>query len=164
MNRRQFIVYSAAAVTSIVVGGTWHFRFNSGPANVMDVDDGADYAARLEHLRTVLDDSDLALILALVPRLESAAAIGAHVRSTDTTYRHEEVLSRDLKARLIGDDQPVDIDVDVVRRRLSDHVDRDFATGRTVMVDGWMLAESNTELYVLASFVHDRTGVADRAP
>jgi hypothetical protein len=162
MNRRQFILYAAAA-TGVVVAGTWRARIDPGSASVVDADDGAGYAARVEHLRTVLDDPDLAVLLALVPSIDSAAALGAHLRANDATSRDERVVVRNLRAKLLGDDLDVDTDVDGVRRRLRDQIDRDFATDRTVTVDGWLLAETSTELHVLASLVHDRTGIADDA-
>ena len=164
MNRRQFVLYAAAAVTSAVVAGTWHVRFNSSSTNVDDAHDGSDDEARVAHLRTVLDDSDLAMLLALVPSIDSAAAIGAHVRASDTTHRDEDVLSDDLKARLLAGSPHADTEFDGVRRRLREQIDRDFAADRTVVVDGWLLAETNIELFVLASFVHERTGIADGTP
>ena len=97
--------------------------------------------------------SDLArTLVATLRRPDSAAAVG---RAYLARYPAEAPPAR-LVAGIVDGWERDGFDAaragrGALRRRLGEQVRRDFARGRVVSVDGWVLAESEARLFALAA-------------
>ena len=160
MNRRQFLIYSAAAGASVIVGGgLWHTRREDGVVHVQ-LDDAEAYAERVALLERHVADQDAARLLALLPSSESAAAVGEYVETASATERDETILLNRLKDKLlITSDSRGAFDYDALRDRLRRWITDDFAQERVGIVDGWLLSETGIELCLLSAASSASTAV-----
>jgi hypothetical protein len=100
----------------------------------------------------VVDSSDAGRLVALFEHLQSAGAIGeAYLdqrRPPEPASRIAADIMRALPngratLRAVGDDE--------LRELLSRRIQADFGEGRVVSVRGWMLSETEANLYALAA-------------
>jgi hypothetical protein len=160
MNRRQFLVYGALAGVSVATSGAWWMNRRAatiGPA--IELADGVSFVERLERSRRLVDDEEEARLLALAPRFESAAAIGTAVDPAYSRVLDEGRLLDTLRRKLRPDATvSAELVYEPLQERFQTQVQDDFAHGRTVVVDGWLLAETTVELCILAMRVSERNG------
>ena len=92
----------------------------------------------------------VARILALSADCERAGRVGrallAHGRRKDTRYLLCSILGVSWRSVLGTSDD------DALRRHLDARRCEDFATGRVTQLDGWLLAQSEADFCILATF------------
>ena len=158
VNRRQFITYGIVTALGVVAITTRTRYRHALTADRPDLDDGSAYAARVDQLIAVVGDETEARLLALVPDLDSAVAIGVRPRTADAERSDESAIAARLSDRLLGDPRTADEDPEAIRARFDAIVEQEFVEDRLVLVDGWLVSATRADLYHLAALVHDRTG------
>jgi hypothetical protein len=90
-------------------------------------------------------------LVALLRHPESAVVIGTAYLRLAADERRPDRLARAIESRCGG--RVLDGDRDARRRCLSEGVRRDFAEGRVVRIDGWLLSVTEARLCALAALV-----------
>jgi hypothetical protein len=92
-------------------------------------------------------------LLAVLADPRSAAVVGAaYLAVTPAEADREVLLTRLASALRLGRTVP---ETGALRARLAARVERDFATGATCSVDGWVLSRTEARLGALAAVARD---------
>lgn len=159
MNRRRFLTYALGATAGAIAVGTWRWVDDGGARGAAFVpDDERAFGERLERLDSVIDDDDRSLILALVPDLESAIAIGRHARPVDSAYQREDAVLDRLRNTLLDPWRRTSSDLGAFVDTYRAVIARDHSAGRVIVLDGWVLSVTRVDVCVMASLVYDRVG------
>ncbi|MCB2056194.1 MAG: hypothetical protein KDE35_18390 [Geminicoccaceae bacterium] len=106
-------------------------------------------------------------LVAALDRPDAAARMGRRIVALDLLPADAEGLVASLTARhgALGEALPIEGDRRRARHALTRAVRRDFASGRTITVDGWLLARAEAEICVIAaSFVPEGGALARARP
>ena len=159
MNRRRFLSYALSATAGVVAVGMWQWVDDGGSRrDGVAPDDDRAFERRVERLETIVGHDDRALILALVPDLESAISIGRHALPVDASYQHEGVVLDRLRSTLLVPWRRTAGGLGTFVDAYRASVARDHRDGRVVVLDGWVLSATRVDVCALASLVHERVG------
>lgn len=131
LSRRQILAAVAIAAGAIAMGGGLPL---TGPA-----------------MRPAKADAEAA-ILALLRDREGASQIGGAVLAANSELGHRERLLSDLTGEIGLDGKTLlELDAGVIAERLAQRIRDDFASRRTVKIDGWIVSMTECRICALAA-------------
>jgi hypothetical protein len=95
-------------------------------------------------------------ILAMIQSRESATQLGIAALASWPDFRdRKQVLAEALDDLQMDAASVVHADTREIAGRLAQRIRDDFAAGRTIMLDGWLLSLAETRLYALATLARE---------
>lgn len=162
MNRRSFLALGGASVATAIAGNVWWRSFDEPPAVEVRLDDAQAFEARTMRWRSLGVDPDAAMLLGLLPDPSAAGSLGLRISETVTLGLDEATVRSRLFGKLLSDGSTVSHEA--LRGRLRRSAAQDFDRGDALVIDGWLLARTEAELYVLAAQVGARRGWPNEQP